>query len=82
MAFLNRCESYFHQQCIAAEEQVWMALYNLEAGAQMWCLQVHQDEGTPSWRYFSELLNLCLGLPKPVQSNGRTDGVQENRLRL
>lgn len=40
LAFLNRCESYFHQQRIAAEEQVWMASYNLEDGAQMWFLQV------------------------------------------
>ena len=38
LAFLNRCESYFHQQCIAVEEQVWMSSYNLEAGAQMWYL--------------------------------------------
>jgi len=48
LAFLNRCESYFHQQRIAAEEQVWMASYNLEGGAQMWYLQVQTDEGTPS----------------------------------
>jgi len=33
LPFLNRCESYFHQQRIAAEEQVWMASYNLEDGA-------------------------------------------------
>ena len=38
--------SYFHQLRIAAEEQVWMVSYNLEAGAQMWYLQVQQDEGT------------------------------------
>lgn len=63
LAFLNRCESYFHQQRIAAEEQVWMASYNLEAGAQMWFIQVQQDEGTPSWRRFSELLNLRFGPP-------------------
>jgi hypothetical protein len=38
LAFINRCESYFHQQRIAAEEQVWMAFYNLEGRAQMWFL--------------------------------------------
>jgi len=38
-----------------------MASYNLEAGAQMWYLQVQQDEGTTSWRRFSELLNLRFG---------------------
>ena len=59
--------SYFHQLRIAAEEQVWMVSYNLEAGAQMWYLQVQQDEGTPSWRRFSELLNLRFG--PPIQSN-------------
>ena len=32
LAFINRCESYFHQQRIVAEEQVWMASYNLEGG--------------------------------------------------
>ena len=36
LEFFNRCESYFHQQRIAVEEQVWMASYNLEGGAQMW----------------------------------------------
>jgi hypothetical protein len=67
LAFLNRCESYFRQQRIAAEEQVWMASYNLEAGAQMWYLQVQQSEGTPSWRRFSELLNMRYG--PPLRSN-------------
>jgi hypothetical protein len=67
LAFLNRCESYFHQQRIVAEEQVWMASYNLEGGAQMWFIQVQQDEGTPSWRRFSELLNLRFG--PPIRSN-------------
>jgi hypothetical protein len=63
LAFINRCESYFHQQRIAAEEQVWMASYNLEGGAQMWFIQVQSEEGTPSWRRFSELLNLRFGPP-------------------
>ncbi|XP_066324114.1 uncharacterized protein [Miscanthus floridulus] len=40
-----------------------MALYNLEEGAQMWYMQVQQDEGTPSWRRFTELLNLRYGPP-------------------
>jgi len=61
LAFLNHCESYFHQQRIAAEEQVWMASYNLEANAQMWFIQVQQDKDTPSGHSFSELLNLRFG---------------------
>ena len=40
-----------------------MASNNLEAGAQMRFIQVQQDEGTPSWPRFSELLNLRLGPP-------------------
>ena len=32
LAFINRCESFFHQQRIT-EEKVWMASYNLEGGA-------------------------------------------------
>jgi hypothetical protein len=58
LIFINRCESYFHQQRIMEEEKVWMASYNLEDGAQMWYIQVQTDEGTPSWRWFKELLNL------------------------
>jgi hypothetical protein len=38
-----------------------MALYNLEGGAQTWFIQVQQDEGTPSWHRFTELLNLRFG---------------------
>ena len=36
LIFINRCESYFHQQRIMEEEKVWMASYNLEEGAQLW----------------------------------------------
>ncbi|XP_039772029.1 uncharacterized protein LOC120640239 [Panicum virgatum] len=63
LIFVNRCESYFHQQRIREEEKVWMASYNLEEGAQMWYIQVQQDEGTPSWRRFKEMLNLHYGPP-------------------
>jgi hypothetical protein len=62
LIFINRCESYFHQQRIM-EEKVWMASYNLEDGAQLWYMQVQTDEGTPSWRRFTELLNLRYGPP-------------------
>ena len=63
LIFINRCESYFHQQRIMEEEKVWMASYNLEDGAHMWYIQVQTDEGTPSWRRFTELLNLRYGPP-------------------
>ncbi|WVZ71005.1 hypothetical protein U9M48_019632 [Paspalum notatum var. saurae] len=63
LIFLNRCESYFHQERIMEEEKVWMASYNLEDGAQMWYIQVQTDEGTPSWNRFKELMNLRYGPP-------------------
>jgi hypothetical protein len=63
LIFINRCEPYFHQQRIMEEEKVWMASYNLEDGAQLWYMQVQTDEGTPSWRRFTELLNLRYGPP-------------------
>ena len=63
LIFINRCESYFHQQRIMEEEKVWMASYNLEDGAQLWYVQLQRDEGTPSWRRFTELLHLRYGPP-------------------
>jgi hypothetical protein len=44
-----------------AEEQVWMASYNLEGIAQHWYIQLQEDEGTPSWSRFRELINLRFG---------------------
>jgi hypothetical protein len=67
LAFINRCESYFHQQCIMEEEKLWMASYNLEAGAQLWFMQIQLDEGTPLWRCITELLNSRFG--PPLRSN-------------
>ncbi|KAI4330765.1 hypothetical protein MLD38_029019 [Melastoma candidum] len=67
LIFINRCESYFHQQRIMEEEKVWMASYNLEEGAQMWYIQIQQDEGIPSWRRFKDLLHLRYG--PPLRSN-------------
>jgi hypothetical protein len=63
LIFINRCESYFHRQRIMEEEKVWMASYNLEEGAQMWYMQVQEDEGTASWRRFKDLINLRYGPP-------------------
>lgn len=63
LIFINRCESYFHQQRIMEEEKVWMASYNLEEGAQLWFIQVQEDEGVPTWRRFKDLLNLRYGPP-------------------
>ena len=61
LIFINRCESYFRQQRTMPEEKVWMASYNLEDVAQMWFIQLQEDEGTPPWGRFKELLNLRFG---------------------
>ena len=63
MLFINKCESYFRQQRTMAEERVWMASYNLEDVAQLWYLQLQEDEGTPPWGRFKELLHLRFGPP-------------------
>jgi hypothetical protein len=49
MIFINRSESYFHQQRTMPEEKVWMASFNLEDVAQLWYIQLQEDEGTPHW---------------------------------
>jgi hypothetical protein len=61
LIFINRCESYFRQQRTMPEEKVWMASYNLEDVAQLWFIQLQEDEGTPPWGRFKELLNLRFG---------------------
>jgi hypothetical protein len=63
MFFINKCESYFRQQRTMTEERVWMALYNLEDVAQLWYIQLQEDEGTPPWRRFKDLLHLRFGPP-------------------
>jgi hypothetical protein len=40
-----------------------MTSYNLEAGPQLWFMQIQHDEGTPPWRRFTELLNTRFGPP-------------------
>jgi hypothetical protein len=61
LIFINKCESFFLQQRIMAEERVWMASYNLNNVAQLWYMQVQEDEGTPTWARFKDLLNLRFG---------------------
>jgi hypothetical protein len=56
LIFINRCESYFHQQRTMPEEKVWMASYNLEDVAQLWYIQL-------CCGCFKDLLNLRFGPP-------------------
>ena len=44
-----------------AEERVGMASYNLEDVAQEWFMQLQEDEGTPSWGRFKDLIDLRFG---------------------
>jgi hypothetical protein len=63
LLFVNRCESYFHQQRIMEEEKVWMASYHLEDVAQLLYIQLQEDEGTPRWSRFKDLLHLRFRSP-------------------
>jgi hypothetical protein len=46
-----------------AEEKAWMASYNLEDVAQLWYIQLQEDEGMSRWGRFKDLLNLRFGPP-------------------
>jgi len=63
MLFLNKCEAYFRQHRTMAEERVRMASYHMDEVAQLWYIQLQDDEGTPSWGHFKDLLNLRFGPP-------------------
>lgn len=63
LSFINRCEDYFRRERIMEEEKVWMASRNLADDARLWFRQVQQDEGTPVWRRFTELLHRRFGSP-------------------
>jgi hypothetical protein len=45
------------------EEKVLLAALHLEDTAQLWYMRIHKEEGAPSWRRFSELLNTRFGPP-------------------
>ncbi|XP_066344329.1 uncharacterized protein [Miscanthus floridulus] len=63
MLFLNKCEAYFRQHRTMTEERVRMASYHLDDAAQLWFIQLQEDEGSPSWGNFKDLLNLRFGPP-------------------
>jgi len=63
MLFLNKCEAYFRQHRTMAEERVRMASYHLDDAAQLWFIQLQDDDGTPTWGNFKDLLNLRFGPP-------------------
>ena len=63
MPFLHKCEAYFRQHLTMPEERVRMAAYHLDDAAQLWFIQLQEDEGTPSWGNFKDLLDLRFGPP-------------------
>ena len=63
MPFLHKCEAYFRQHRTMPEERVRMAAYHLDDAAQLWFIQLQEDEGTPSWGHFKDLLDLRFGPP-------------------
>ena len=63
MLFLNKCEAYFRQHRTMAEERVWIASYHLDGIAQLWFTQLQDDDGTPTWGRFKDLLDLRFGPP-------------------
>jgi hypothetical protein len=62
LLFLNRCEHYFRGQH-TVEERVWLAAFHLQGVTQQWYIRLDHDEGTPTWRRFSELLDQRFGPP-------------------
>jgi hypothetical protein len=80
LTFINRCESFFHQQHIVEEEKVWMASFNLQDAAQLWYIQIQHEKGTPQrWRFYGAP-KPALRPPSPVQSAGRVGGLHADRL--
>ncbi|XP_039834338.1 uncharacterized protein LOC120695086 [Panicum virgatum] len=67
LPFLNRCEHYFRGQRTLEEEQVWLAALHLQGSAQQWYMRLEREEGVPSWRRFSTLLDMRFG--PPIRSN-------------
>ncbi|WVZ75512.1 hypothetical protein U9M48_023557 [Paspalum notatum var. saurae] len=47
LLFINKYESFFLQQCILLEEQVWLASFHLEQAAQQRYMRLQREEGTP-----------------------------------
>jgi hypothetical protein len=62
LSFIHRCEQFFRGYRVL-EEKVWMASIHLLDAAHIWYMHIEWDNGTPTWRRFTELLNLRFGPP-------------------
>lgn len=67
LPWLNRCEQFFRGQRTPEEDKVWLASYHMLGSAQTWFHRLERDTGTPSWRYFAELVNTRFG--PPIRNN-------------
>jgi hypothetical protein len=63
LSFIHCCEQFFHGYRVLEEEKVWMASIHLLDAAHIWYMHIERDNGTPTWRRFTELLNLRFGPP-------------------
>jgi hypothetical protein len=63
LPFINKCEHYFRDQHSREEEKVWLAAVHLQDEVQQWYMRLESNEGTPSWRHFTELLDMRFGPP-------------------
>lgn len=61
LPFLNRFEQFFRGQRTPEDDMVWLVSYHLLDGAQQWYTRLERDHGLPSWRRFSDLLNMRYG---------------------
>jgi hypothetical protein len=73
MLFLNKCDAYFLQHRTTVDEKVRIASYHLDEVAQLWFTQVQEDDGTPNWAHFKELLNVRFGPPRRCSSSPSVD---------
>jgi hypothetical protein len=63
LSFIHRCEQFFRGYRVLEEEKVWMASIHLLDAAHIWYMHIERDNGTQTWRCFTELLNLRFGPP-------------------
>lgn len=77
LPWINRCEQFFRGQWTMEEEKVRLASYHLTGSAQQWYCRLEREEGTPSWRRFSDLVNVRFG--PPLRHNPLAELVQLKR---
>ncbi|KAF2288863.1 hypothetical protein GH714_019917 [Hevea brasiliensis] len=67
LGWLSRCQLFFKHQSTLEEEKVGLASIHLEGIAQLWYLQLIQDNPEPTWTDFESQCNKRFG--PPIRSN-------------